>query len=82
MPHQVEYHGEPINDDVYAIVILHACPRCHADMGQFCINPRTHATSRVPCQKRLQPVTFPDDLGKINDEDIPAVTDEDRAYYT
>ena len=81
MPHQVEYHGEPINDDVYAIVILHSCPRCYAEEGQFCINPRTHATSRIPCNKRLATVAFPDDLGHIADDDIPVATADYEPYY-
>lgn len=48
-------------DDLYAEcgpgcrpVILHKCPTCHVDEGDFCCNAITHKTRKVPCNKRLK----------------------------
>lgn len=41
-------------DEVYADVILFACPHCHAEMGEFCHNPITHGIAKLPCLKRLK----------------------------
>lgn len=40
-------------DEVYAEVILHECPTCKAEMGEFCTNRVTHKLSKLPCVKRM-----------------------------
>lgn len=75
----VRYHGNA-NDDVYEHVILHPCPRCHVEMGDFCINPINHERSHIPCVKRLALATFPPGFGEITD-DVPPADEEDEAWY-
>ena len=43
---------EPL-DDVYADCILHECPTCKADPGEFCTSRVTHKLSKLPCVKRM-----------------------------
>lgn len=40
-------------DEVYAEVILHACPTCKAEVGDFCLNGMTHKISKLPCVRRM-----------------------------
>ena len=67
-------------DHVYAAVICLACPRCKADMGDWCVNPITKRTSRIPCKDRIMLVEFPDDVGIITEDNIPAYEYYDDPY--
>lgn len=55
-------------DDVYADVILHDCPRCKAEMGEFCTNPITHNISKIPCAKRMAFAPRPENLSDEDDD--------------
>lgn len=40
---------------VYELVLDVACPRCQAQPGAYCVNPKTEKLARMPCVDRLRP---------------------------
>lgn len=39
----------------YELVLDVACPRCQAQPGAYCVNPRTEKPAHMPCIERLKP---------------------------
>lgn len=39
----------------YEAVLDSVCPRCEAQPGELCTNPKSGKTARCPCVERLRP---------------------------